>query len=194
MIHYWVLKTVGNAVGRDGRIIYGASEDMWPHFKGEGVIALGWKMSHDMAKRINDMDEKACKEALADDLSRAYLGETAQSPQAHKKNAGTICKFIKGMDCDDRVLLSRGYAANTGNNRDVRIYGHARIKGSFWYDETSKWWKIKRKAEIFPIEKAISKGDLARILNKGSLMQTIHEIDEDSFDQVLDRFGLKVDG
>ena len=134
-------------------------------------------------------------EALADDLSRIYLGKTIQDKRAHKRNARTICKFIKGMNCGDRVLLSRGYAPNTRNNRDVRIYGHARIEGSFWYDETSKWqMMMKRKAKIIPIEKTISKGDLVRILNKGSLMQTIHEIDEDSFDQVLDRFGLKVDG
>ena len=194
MIRYWVLKTVGNAVGRDEEIIYGASEeDMWHHFKREDAIALGWKMSHGLAKRINNMDEEACKEALADDIEKTYFHKTKQSEQAHKTNASTICKFIKRMNCGDRVLLSRGYAANTKNDKNVLIYGHARIKGSFWYDETSTWWKMKRKAEIFPIEKTISKGDLARILNKGSLMRTIHEIDEDSFNQVIDRFGSKID-
>ena len=57
-MNYWVLKTVRNAVERDGRIIYGANEDMWHHFKKEGVIALGWEISHDLAKIANDMNER----------------------------------------------------------------------------------------------------------------------------------------
>ena len=188
MTQYWVLKTTGNVPkrGGSGGIVYGVHAE-WTHFKKEGVIAIGWRISQNLRFRVralSDIDKRALAEDLKETTFRALYDTDERAERSAKRNATTVLKFINEMNCGDKVLLSRGYTPN--QKKDVCIYGYAQIKGPAWYDEKSNWWKIKREADISPIEKNVSKEGIAKILKKGSLRQTIHTIDKDSFEQVLD--------
>jgi len=155
---YWVLKT---REGRGGR-------DYWDRFLHEGVIAIGW---HDITVRPHVVSLKH----LESSLKETYPGED------EKHGARTIKNFIQ-IAIGDRVLICQGYPPN--QSRDVYIYGFATVTGTFYDDAASDWWMFKHAADIRPVERYTAKSLLVRTLGKSSMLQTLHEVQREGFEQL----------
>ena len=155
---YWVLKT---REGQGGR-------DYWVRFVSEGVIAIGW---HDIPVRPH---------VVTQDRLESSLRETYPS-EDEKHGARTIKNFID-IAVGDRVLVCQGYSPN--QSKDVYIYGFATVTGTFYDDAASDWWMFKHAADIRAVERHIPKSLLVRTLDKSSMLQTLHEVQRDGFEQL----------
>ena len=161
MERYWVLKT---REGRGGR-------DYWDRFLHEGVIAIGW---HEIAVRPHVVSQGE----LESSLRETYPSEDV------KHGARTIKKFIE-VGVEDRILLCQGYAPNQA--KDVYIYGFATVTGGFYDDASSDWWTFKHAADIRPVGRHVPKSLLERTLGKSSMLQTLHEVHKEEFEQLESR-------
>ena len=93
------------------------------------------------------------------------------------------------MSEGDEVFLCQGYAGN--QEKDVHVYGFAKVKGPAYYDEHSMWWYIKRQADVWEVQhRQVPVVSLRNTLNKGSLTHAIHEISEISFHEVCILLGF----
>ena len=155
---YWVLKT---REGRDGR-------DYWERFLHEGVIAIGW---HDITVRPHIVS----LEHLESSLRETYPGDD------ERHGAHTIKNFIE-IAVGDRALICQGYSPN--QSKDVYIYGFATVTGTFYDDAASDWWMFKHAADIRPVERHTAKNLLVRTLGKSSMLQTLHEVQREGFEQL----------
>jgi hypothetical protein len=177
MIRYWVLKT------RDDSDIdphTGAPRDHWTNFLREEVVAVGWALSGRLRQRKPNLVDVTFQELVSDLLVTSYTtGPIVKRTNQAKTAARTILNFIREMNRGDKILLCQGYVAN--QERDVHVYGRAEIESPAWLDDTSSWWVVKRRANIQPKECDVPKSRLAQILARGSLRQTLHEIDGNSF-------------
>lgn len=76
------------------------------------------------------------------------------------------------------------------------FYGYARIDGSFFMDENDSQRKFKRPATIQKVGIGLPKELYVQTLDRGSLMETIHEATEEQFysfnDRLENRFGVSV--
>lgn len=161
---YWVLKI---REGRDGRYY-------WDRFVSENVIAIGW---HDIPVRPH---------VVSQDHLESSLRETYHS-EDEKHGARTIKNFID-IAVGDRVLLCQGYSPN--QSKDVYIYGFATVTGAFYDDALSDWWTFKHAADIRAVGKHVPKSLLVRTLGKRSMLQTLHQIHREGFEQLESRLHL----
>jgi len=161
---YWVLKT---REGRGGR-------DYWNRFVTEGVIAIGW---HEIPVRPH----VASQDRLESSLRETYPNED------EKHGARTIKNFID-IAVGDRVLLCQGYSPN--QLKDVYIYGFAMVTGAFYDDALSDWWTFKYAADIRSVERHVPKSLLVRTLGKRSMLQTLHQIHREEFEQLESQLRL----
>ena len=155
---YWVLKT---REGRGGR-------DYWDRFVSESVIAIGWE---DIPVRPHVVSQ--------DDLESS-VRETYPT-EDEKHGARTIRNFID-IAVRDRVLLCQGYSPN--QSKGVYIYGFATVTGAFYDDALSDWWTFKHAADIRSVERHVPKSLLVRTLGKRSMLQTLHQIRREGFEQL----------
>lgn len=171
---FWALKTTEGS--------YGTSH--WQDFQAENVIAIGWPGLGVNPSRVTDKE-------LARALTRSY-------PRYKKKPRGTarvISKmrmFIDEMGEGDLVLICRGYPSQS--KVKVHIFGIARVLGPFFEDTKSSWWRFKRRVAIQVIEQKIPRSILASTIERDSLRETIHNLDQQPFERALglfaDRFGF----
>lgn len=164
---HWAIKT------RDGR--EKGALDHWDKFKAEGVIALGWGES----LKINP------QEVTLDELRAAVQRKYGYGPQ----KAGRIAKEIRqfagcdnGLKSNDIVWVIGEFAAN--QLKPVPIYGVARVAGEFERDRGSNWWKFKRQAEIFPIERALDIEQARKCFGKGAMIETFYTVPSGSFENL----------
>ena len=158
---YWAIKTKEGIGGHD----------YWRRFADEGVIAIGWH-------RITVRPDVVSRERLESSIKEKYPDDN------EKHGAHTIKKFID-IAVGDRVLICRGYPPN--QLKDVYIYGFATVTGPFHYDEASNWcWRSKHRADICCLVERYVPIDLVRkTLNKESMRQTLHEIqNEEGFQRL----------
>ena len=187
MIKYWVLKTRD-----DGDIApqTGEPRDYWTNFLREHVIAIGWTLSRRLRQQRPNLVDITFQDLVSDLLVTSYTaGPVIERTNRAKKAARTIMDFIRKMNRGDKILLCRGYAPNQG--KPVHVYGCAEVESPAWPDDNSSWWLLKRQANIRSRECDVPKLQLAQILAKGSLRQTLHEIEGSSFQEVctwLDSF------
>lgn len=172
MKRYWVLKTRED-IDRAKNIF----REHWTEFKDEHVIAIGW----DITTKPPEMTTQA---DIENELRITfYTDRTVKAARQAKIAARTVWKFISEMSIGDEVLLCRGYTKN--QKKGVRIYGFARVEGQCQRDQYSDWWKLKRCADIWPVDRDVSRERLAEILQKGTLLSTLHEVKKGSdFEQL----------
>jgi len=167
---YWVLKTRETWNRQD-------FTDHWKSFIAESVIAIGWE-------KIDVAPDRASKDELIAAIKKAYGG----SDKSAATNAATIQKFVS-ISVGDKVLLCQGYAPNQG--KKVHLYGIAQVTGPF-EDCHSNWWRFRHKAEIEPFGpngEDVPKKFLVRMLERRSLLQTLHRISEEGFERVIEYVG-----
>lgn len=175
MPRYWVLKTTD-----DGDIdpATGEAREHWGEFLNKQVVAIGWKPSPELHQRKRNPTKITPEEWLEDLTSHTYANY--KNRDARARNARPkILKFIHEMSADNGVFLCRGY--NATQDKDVHVYGFAKIKGQACYDEGLTRWPIQRQASVWEVEREVSVVSLREMLAKSALTQTIHEISETSF-------------
>lgn len=178
MTKYWVLKTREDREDPEtGRTIM---IEQWPNFRSEGVIAIGWKLSPELRHGKTNLEDINSDELVEDLMWTSYAGDRPRAIHAAPK----ILKFIKEMSLGDKILLCQGYAPK--QEKDVHIYGLARVRSTAWYDNKSSWWKVKRKADICSLESEIPKARLQQILQRRALREIVYQISESSFQQVCE--------
>jgi hypothetical protein len=163
--NFWVLKT------RSGN----TWEDYWLKFKSEEVVAIGWE-------ELTLNPTKSTKEEIARQLSEVYTDEEVGRPT---RAAGLIRKFVDQWEEGDLVLLCRGFPGNASG--DVFFYGYARVEGDFFLDRADSQRKFKRPATIQAVEVGLPKELYVQALDRGSLMETMHEVTEEQFCSFSDR-------
>lgn len=180
MVRYWVLKTRD-----DGDIDpqTGEPRDHWTDFLGEHVVAIGWTLGGRLRQRRSNLVDVTFQELVSDLLEASYTtGPVIKRTNRARKAARTTLNFIREMNRGDKILLCQGYVPR--QERQVHVYGWAEVESPAWLDDDSSWWLLKRRANIQSRECNVPKPRLAQILAKGSLRQTLHEIDGSSFHEV----------
>jgi len=151
----WILRTKESERGKP-------LKPMWPHFKEEKVIAIGWDVP----------DNKWTTESEIASAIKRY--DTDRSDDYFNSSAKKVHTFLWGMREGDRVVLFDGY--NSTQER-VYFYGFAEITSKPRYEANSDWWQIKRDAHLFLYERNVSRKELADILGKGQHRGTIFNLD-----------------
>lgn len=156
----WVLKTRENSPDRLSFTEY------WDRFVVEGVIAIGWKLDIPL--------DKISYNEIVSALNRPYPARPREASSA----AHQILKFKDAIAEGDNVLLCQGYAPNQIKN--VHVYGIAQVTSPFYEDRNSDWWWYRHRANIQQIFGPngidVPRDDIASILGKGALLQTLHKI------------------
>jgi predicted Mrr-cat superfamily restriction endonuclease len=151
----WILKSKEDEHGKP-------LKPMWPHFKEEKVIAIGWDVP----------DNKWTTESeIASEIHRY---DTGRGDDYIKSSANKVYKFLWKMEEGDNVVLCDGYK-NTQER--VYLYGFAEITSKPRYEANSDWWKIKRDVHLFLYERNVSRKELADILGKGQCIGTIFNLE-----------------
>ena len=158
-VRYWALKSTSGGTG----------EQHWGSFLAENVIAVGWTDIPVNPSKVSDAELR--------DAIRATYGDDDANGAAIR-----IRKFVD-LKVDDIVVVCRGYAPN--QEKDVHIYGLARVTGPFRDDRRTKWeWRFKHDAVIQVIDMFLPKETVVSALGKQSLMQTIHELEPAAFERL----------
>lgn len=167
---YWALKTTSGGPSGD---------EHWPRLLAEGIVAIGWE---ELSVDPSQVTDQELRSAL-----RADFGYTDRQVDIA---ASTIRKFI---DLEDGaiLLLCRGYTSN--QRADVHIYGFARVTGPFQADAfNGAEWRFKHEAVIQRIDATLPRDTMATALEKESMRQTMHELDEPSFTRIAEALGVPV--
>ena len=166
---YWALKSTSGPTG----------EPHWASFVAESVIAIGWE-------KINVDPCNVSEAQLSKAIAAAY-----PKKDDPKHAASTIKKFVD-LNIDDIVLICRGYKHD--QKKPVHIHGVARVTGKFRNDRSSNWrWRFKHDAVIQVIDMFLPKDVVANALEKGTLMQTIHQLDRSKFERLTEQFGVHLE-
>lgn len=168
---YWALKTTSG--GPSG-------EEHWPKLLAEGVIAIGWE-------ELAIDPSLATETQLRTSLHAAFHYTDAQVIFA----ASTIRKFIDLKE-GTIVLLCRGYASK--QKTDVHIYGFARVTGPFRTDPfRGTGWRFKHDAVIQEIGMSLPRDTIAAALEKDTLRQTMHALNEESINRIAIDLGVRIE-
>jgi hypothetical protein len=157
--NFWVLKT------RHGK----TWADYWQKFKSEEVVAIGWE-------ELTLNPAESTKDEIERQLDEVYSDEEVGRPA---RTAGLIRKFVDSWGEGDLVLMCRGFPGN--HSGDVFFYGYARVEGDFFLDETDSQRKFKRPANIQEVEISLPMELYVETLDRGSLMETMHDLTEGQF-------------
>jgi HKD family nuclease len=173
--NYWILKTTEGAGG----------SSYWHQFLEEGVIAIGWK-----ELPINPAE--VSHQQLISALESVYRNDTATQVSIA---ANTIRRFTYEVKSGDMVIISGGYPPKS--NKDVYIYGIARVTGEF-RERKGPGWRYVHDADIQVIERYFPKSLLVNSLGKKSQLKTIHKTDQAKFEKLCDAlrgdYGIVVTG
>ena len=172
--NYWVLKTTEGSGGLS----------RWKDFVRERVISIGWEdiveiMATEYGVGPGDYDIEALKAAAG--AWAADAGHPVDSGHA----ARMLDCFSRGFSIGDRVILCRGYAASQRAN--VHLYGLAVVDGDAFDDRGTNWWRLKRPAIFRRERRDIPKDIFVNTLERGSLLQTIHRISKDAYEEFCRR-------
>ena len=172
--NYRVLKTTAGSHG----------ESHWRHFVGEGVVAIGW---NDIVATVGDEQGLAPHEYTREHLYAAAVRWTGEGNRLGDPNhaAKMLDWFARRFSVGDRIIVCRGYASR--QRADVHLYGLAIVDDDAFDDVTSRWWRLKRRAVLDPMEIDLPKETFVSTLGKGSLLQTIHEVPEQGYQRFLRR-------
>lgn len=173
--NYWVLKTTEGPGG----------SSYWHQFLEEDVIAIGWK-----ELPINPAE--VSHQELISTLKSVYRDYTATKASIA---ASTIRRFICEVNPSDVVIITGGYPYKS--NKDVYIYGIARVTGEF-RERNGSGWRYVHDADIQVIERYFPKSLLVNSLGKKSQMKTIHKTDQAKFEKLCDTlrgdYGIVITG
>lgn len=173
-LNFWVLKT------RHGD----TWADYWQKFKSEEIVAIGWE-------ELTLNPAQSTKNEIRQQLDNVYSDDEVGRPA---RAAGLICRFVDQWEEGDLALLCRGFPGN--HSGDVFFYGYARIEGDFFVDETDQQRKFKRPAAIQKVEIDLPKELYVQALDRGSMMETMHDLTEEQFydfsNRVEKRYGISL--
>jgi hypothetical protein len=172
MKRYWVIKTRAD-IDRKNYIEHYYKFIDPNENNGNKVIAIGWHHGPKNGKAsLNDLIKFMKK--------RYYKERDIKAEKRARIAAKTVSTFIHEMQIDDEVLLCKGFTPK--QKQPIMVYAFCRIIGPYWEHKKCKWFKRKRNSEYeHIIEKKVDKEMLAFVLGKGSLLKTIHKIDEEHF-------------
>jgi HKD family nuclease len=163
MPNYWALKTTS---GLDGM-------EHWPEFLKDNVLKIGWEA-------LKSDPSKLSPERLRDEIKATF---TDYEPMAVKKSAVSIEKFI-GLKIGDLVVICRGFASN--QDKPVHIYALARVTGPFRTGPYGgRTWRFMHDAVIQVIGIDLPVKAVSSALNKGSMRESIHSLDEAGFGNLM---------
>ena len=89
--------------------------------------------------------------------------------------AKSVIKKFKEIAVGDQVLICKGYPQN--KLKDVYIYGFAKVTGTFYDAKTPNGWGYRYPVKICRVERYVPVNLLRTTLNKKSMWQTLHKID-----------------
>ncbi len=166
---YWALKATE---GSDG-------VSHWLDFQADRVVAIGWSGCPGDPSQMSDAQLRA---ALATGIGLVGGEITA--------GLNSIRAFQRMPD-NSLLLLCRGY--NSTQHSDVHVYGVARVTGPFYEDSQPRWnWRFKRPAVLQPINQNVPRATIAGALGPRSLLRTIHHLDQQGFNRLMQVLGVQV--
>ncbi len=99
-------------------------------------------------------------------------------------NVPQILNFTQNMQAGQLVFISGRYDSVGQSERNVYIYGVARIISEdgqcYYYDAASTWHRCKRHAHIQRIEQALPRNCIMNALQRGSFVPTIMRLEENA--------------
>ena len=168
---YWALKTTSG--GAD-------SEEHWPYFLAEGIVAIGWEQLEVDPSQVDDSRLRAALKKILD----------RKKPRSVDFGVRTIRDFIN-LPNGSIIVICRGLVPN--QMKPVHIYGFARVDGPFRADcRNGTQWRFKRDAVIQPVGTSVPATTFAKAVQRESLRQTMHRISADTVRHLADALDLPV--
>jgi HKD family nuclease len=172
---YWALKTTEGS-GPD-------APEHWPMFESESVIAIGWEAVTVDPSAVDD-------DVLWNAVNAAY---PALKPRSKNYAVNTIRDFAS-LPIGSIVMVCHGYAPNTGNDNPVHIYAFARVTGEVKpTPHIPGVWRFRRAAVLQKFNKTLPVYMMRKLLNSGSLMQTLHLLEQSEVEAVAAELGIQID-
>ena len=138
-----------------------------------------------MANKDNIEVEGTAVEALPNGM---FHVELANGHKVLAHISGKIRMHYIRVLPGDKVLICQGYAPI--QHKKVHLYGIATVTGLFEDQDSKGWkWRFRHKAKIEPFGtngEEVSKEFLVRRLEKGALLQTLHEISKEGFERIIE--------
>ena len=168
--NWWVLKATE---GSHGTL-------RWDEFVEERVISVGW---NDIVGIMGDEEGAQPNEYSRESLNAAaeLWAEGEANPGDPRHAAKILFWFSQDMSIGDRVIICRGYAAS--QIAAVCLYGLAIVDGDVFDDSDSEWWRLKRSAVFRRMDIDIPKEVFVNALRSESLLQTMHRITKDEYEE-----------
>jgi HKD family nuclease len=155
----------------------------WPMFESERVIAIGWEAVAVDPSTVNDEELWAAVDAAYPHFK----------PGSKDFAVRTIRDFVN-IPVGSIVMVSHGYASNANDDNLVHIYAFARVDGAvtptlFVAGE----WRFRRSATLQIVDATLTVGVMRKLLDAGSLMQTLHSLSQHAVEAVADELGIHID-
>jgi len=98
--------------------------------------------------------------------------------------SNSIINFRDNIQINDNVIVCRGYVSN--QIKDVHVNGIAKVTGQFKIVNNDEWnWHMRRDVIFYPLNINVPVKKMIQIFNKGSLRQTLHNLEQQSFENFL---------
>ena len=166
----WVLKTTVGSTG----------PSRWEEFVKEQVLSIGWVDVVEIMADQRGIDPGEFEiESLVD--AAATWADREQDAGNPNHAANMLYCFTREFTIGDRVILCSGYAPN--QYADVYLYGLAIVDGNIFDDRASDWWRLKRRSVLWRKDVYIPKAVFVNALGNGSLLQTIHKISKNEYEE-----------
>jgi len=157
-----------------------STQDHWPQMLAESALAVGWE---DLSVDPSRVSEERLRIALRKDFN--------YKQRQIDYSAKTLLEFVS-LEEGAVILVCQGFSPN--QKKGVHIYGFARITGPFRVrPKNGAEWRFMHDAVIQEINATVPRDSLAAVIQKESLMQTMHALTKDSFVQLADTLGVTVE-
>jgi hypothetical protein len=94
-----------------------------------------------------------------------------------------------GLKPNDVVWIIGSFS--TTQIRPVHVYGVARVEGELQCDWESGWWSFKRKARIFPVQRALDIEEARRCFGMKAMVETLYSVPASSFEKLCNALHMK---
>jgi len=171
---YWAIKTTEGG--------HSHSIEHWDMFERESVIALGWEAVVVDPSAVGDQTlQQAVAQAFPD-----------MKPRSRSFAARTLRSFSE-MPLGSLVMICHGYSSTAKDHNLVKIYAFARVVDVLKaVPFVAGEWRFRRPVIMQIVHKTLTVGMMRKLLDLGSFMTTLHELDRSGIEAVAQELGIQI--
>jgi HKD family nuclease len=172
---YWAIKTTEGG----GEL----STEHWDMFERDSVVAIGWE---NISIDPSTVDNVGLRAAVDTAYPNAKPGSNAFAVR-------TIRDFT-ALQVGSIMMICRGYSSTSKDDQAVHIYAFAKVIGELEpTPHVAGVWRLRRSAIIQTVHKDLPVHMMRKLLESGSLMQTLHRLSQHTVEAVADELGIQID-